>query len=64
MIPDKDWPMYQAMIRYGGGFIQSFAECLNRADHVNYAKLETAFPEYFAEYRKIGEEMKETGLIR
>lgn len=50
--------MYEAMKKYGGSFVQSLADCLIHADVFNYKKLETAFPEYFEEYRGIGKNLK------
>ena len=52
-IQEKDYYMWIAMKEYGGGFVKSLAEALVHADHMNYAKLEKAFPEYFAKYRKM-----------
>ena len=54
-IPEKDYPMYEAMQTYGGSFVKELGELLQRADHINYAKLEAAFPEYFKQYRKMAE---------
>ena len=59
MIKEQDQDMYEAMRQYGGSFIQVLATLLQRADHVNYEKLERAFPEYFAEYRKMSEKSKQ-----
>lgn len=56
MIPEKDIPMAKAMETYGGSFVKALAMCLLMADHINYAKLELAFPQYFAEYRKMAEQ--------
>lgn len=53
---DEDYYMLIAMDTYGGSFVQYLAKLLRTADHINYAKLENAFPEYFAQYRKMGEE--------
>ncbi|MFA6097572.1 MAG: hypothetical protein WC788_08185 [Candidatus Paceibacterota bacterium] len=53
MIPEKDYPMYEAMKKYGGGFVQGLADLLQVADHENYAKLEKTFKEYFDRYRDI-----------
>lgn len=43
------------MQSYGGSFVQALAECLDLADHINYAKLEKAFPEYFEKYTEMAE---------
>lgn len=55
MIPDKDIPMYEAMMKYGGGFVKAIAASLMHADTENYQKLERAIPEYFSEYRMMAE---------
>lgn len=55
---DHVW-MRRAMYEEGGGFVKKLAECLELADHGNYARLETAFPEYCAEYIEVGKRMKE-----
>ena len=39
------------MLRYGGSFVKSLAECCVRADHNNYKKLVDAFIDYFWDYR-------------
>lgn len=53
MIPDKDYQMFEAMEKYGGSFVKQLALLLQLADHINYAKLKTAFPEYFEQYREM-----------
>ena len=53
MIPEKDYKMVQAMRAYGGSFVVVLADLLERADPINYAKLENTFPEYFKQYREM-----------
>lgn len=50
---EKDYYMREAMRSFGGSFIQALAECLERADATNYGRLEMAFPEYLAQYRRL-----------
>lgn len=56
MIPEQDFPMVEAMDQYGGSFVKALANCLRHADRENYARLETAFPEYFQQYRLMAKE--------
>ena len=44
------YEMIQAIKRYGGGFVQSLAECFAHADVDNFARLERVFPEYIEQY--------------
>lgn len=52
-IPEKDFPMFEAMRRDGGSFVKALALALVWADVDNYSRLEKAFPEYFEKYREI-----------
>jgi hypothetical protein len=53
-----------AMARYGGSFVKQLAELTRAADPINRQKLMAAFPEYFAEYKKIAEETRGVGSIK
>ena len=55
MTHDEKLLMVLAMERYGGGFVQALAECFMKADRINQAKLEAAFPEYVKEYRELAQ---------
>ena len=55
---EKDYYMREAMRTFGSAFIQALAECLERADTTNYGRLEMAFPEYIAQYRRKANENK------
>lgn len=46
-----------AMKLYGGSFVQSLATCYRYADHKNRLKLTRAFPEEFAKYAVMAEDM-------
>lgn len=59
MIPEKDYPMWEAMQKYGGSFIKTLSDLLQKADGNNYRKLEQAFSEYFEEYRRMAEKEKQ-----
>jgi hypothetical protein len=56
---DKDYEIIEFMEKYGGSFVKALAECLRRADPINYQKLKTAFSEYFMEYAKMAFGKKE-----
>ena len=58
MQKENDYYMRIAMRQFGGSFVKTLGELLESADPVNYEKLEKVFPEYFAEYRKWGEKLK------
>lgn len=52
---DKVMATAEAMQKTGGGFVKALGETLMRADTVNRAKLQAAFPEYMARYRTVAE---------
>lgn len=43
------------MSLFGGSFVRSLAQCYWSADHSNKARIEKAFPDYFAKYRQLAE---------
>ena len=53
------WNMIQAMKTYGGGFVQSLADCFTHADATNFQKLLDAFPEYVQKYQEIAVKLYE-----
>lgn len=46
-----DWPILDAMLRYGGSFVQALGKAAMRADAENYARLRAAFPDLWKEYK-------------
>lgn len=52
---EEQFKVVEAMEKYGGSFIKALAECFHRADLLNFAKLEEAFPEYWERYKKMSE---------
>jgi hypothetical protein len=48
--PVTEWEVSQAMIRYGGSFVQALGRAFAVADSGNQARLRVAFPELWAEY--------------
>jgi hypothetical protein len=47
------WHVTEAMIIYGGGFVQGLGRLFRSADADNQKRLIAAFPEYFKEYTAI-----------
>ncbi len=45
------WDAAEMMTRRGGGFVKALADAWRKADGINRAKLEGAFPKYFGEYK-------------
>jgi hypothetical protein len=55
-MPDEvmtDAAIAQAMITYGGSFVQALGRAYQMADTLNRARLVLAFQDYFDEYRTI-----------
>ena len=54
---DEDEPKQVAenMVKYGGGFVQALGTALYRADRINVARIREAFPEYWKQYKEIGD---------
>lgn len=48
-----DYEITDAMISYGGGFVNALGHLYRRADEINKAKLRMAFPEYWEQYREM-----------
>lgn len=61
MIKDTEdfyW-MIRAMEVYGGGFINSLANCFQHANSDNTQRLLNAFPDYVKQYAEMGKKMRE-----
>lgn len=52
---DKTMATAEAMRSMGGGFVKTLGLLFPLGDAQNRAKLQEAFPEYFAQYRAIAE---------
>lgn len=51
MIPhDEIVNVAQAMIKYGGSFVESLGKALLQADHINAQKIKDTWPEYWKKY--------------
>jgi hypothetical protein len=48
-----DYEITDAMILYGGSFVQALGRLFRLADSENQRKLKTAFPDYFIEYHQL-----------
>jgi hypothetical protein len=48
-----DADIIDAMLRFGGGFIQQLARLYRQADLVNRGRLRDAFPDYWESYRQM-----------
>lgn len=62
-----EWHVTEAMIRWGGGFVQGLGRLFRQADADNKDRLLRAFPEYFAEYTVLAREKEqelEVGLVK
>lgn len=59
---DEEFQVVQCMSQYGGGFVQSLAECFRRADRVNFAKLQIAFSNYWEQYKEMSEKITNNSL--
>lgn len=53
MSTEHEYKVVEAMEKYGGSFIQALAECYRRADHINFLKLQIAFPAYWKQYEEM-----------
>lgn len=52
-----EWTI-EAMIYRGGSFVKALGEAAIRADGDNLQRIKATWPEYWAEYEKVGEEME------
>ena len=50
---EEKWLVQNAMMEYGGGFVNALGNALMRADDFNTQKIYDAFPEYWQKYFKM-----------
>jgi hypothetical protein len=50
---NEDRRIVDAMMNYGGNFVQNLAKAMLAADPNNFSKLKQAFPEYWEKYRQM-----------
>lgn len=55
---DDQWYMSEAMIQFGGSFVQALGKALRLADPENSEKLRRAFPEYCEAYAEFARTIK------
>ena len=55
---DRFFETIDAMETYGGSFVKALAECLRRADSINFKRLVDAFPDYLDQYHDIALKLK------
>jgi hypothetical protein len=48
-----EYDVTEAMLRYGGSFVQQLARLIRMADADNKRRLVEAFPEYLEQYREL-----------
>ena len=53
MASQGEWEVTEAMIVYGGSFVQTLGRLIRLADIDNKRRLRDAFPEYLQEYAEI-----------
>lgn len=56
-----EWEITEAMIVYGGGFVQSLGRLVRQADVDNKRRLVAAFPEYFKQYKELARMLPQDG---
>ena len=54
----NDHRTLEAMERFGGGFASALSVAAQRADHANYARLKSAFPDLWEEYLEMAEQIE------
>ncbi|MFA6131423.1 MAG: hypothetical protein WC730_04170 [Patescibacteria group bacterium] len=52
------WWTLEAMRRFGGGFVKMIGNLGAHADKFNIERMKIAWPEYWAEYMKMGESLR------
>lgn len=48
-----------AMTKEGGHFVNALGHALFQADHINQEKIKATWPEYWQQYKDIGEKKEE-----
>jgi len=58
-VKPRDLKTLQAMNKFGGGFVKCLAGLMLVADDGNQERLEDAFPEIFARYKKMAMDLEQ-----
>jgi uncharacterized protein YozE (UPF0346 family) len=53
-----DFEIIEAMLAYGGSFVEALARCWQRADKDNQKRLKLAFPEIWEHYTELAKTRK------
>ena len=54
-----EWEITEAMIVYGGSFVQTLGRLIRQADVDNKRRLVAAFPEYIEQYKELARMLPE-----
>ena len=55
---NNDHRTLEAMERYGGSFASAIARAACHADHMNYQRLKSAFPDLWRDYAEMAEQIE------
>lgn len=58
---DRKFLRYAKMKRYGGSFVMALSEAMMKADPINYARIENAFPDIMEEYDSLAMKCQSCG---
>jgi len=50
---DEKIQVAESMQKYGGSFVKALGLALIKADRINTARIQNAFPEYWKQYKKV-----------
>jgi hypothetical protein len=55
----NEWEITEAMIVFGGSFVQTLGRLIRQADMDNKRRLVSAFPEYIEQYKELARMLPE-----
>jgi hypothetical protein len=55
----KDFDVARTMIEYGGSFVRKLGAAVMVADPENLAKIKTTWPDYWAKYQRMAQQISE-----
>jgi hypothetical protein len=56
---EKEFETVEAILKYGGGFVQALGHCFQKADRLNFTRLRLTFPDYWEKYERMAEQAKQ-----
>lgn len=59
MKTERDYWTIEAMLRYGGSFVQALAKAASLADRTNLQKIKITWPQYWEQYYRWGQKMQQ-----